>query len=63
MSVYALIQSGTIVNTVCAGPSDPEDPSYTWVDITNYPTSQGYMPGIGWTTTDNINFTAPPGDS
>lgn len=55
---YALIQTGVIVNTVLANPGDPQDPAYVWVDITNY----NPMPGIGWTTTDNINFTPPGGD-
>lgn len=55
--VYALIQNGIVVNTVMAYSTDPKDPSYIWVVITNYPTSQGYMPGVGWITSDNINFT------
>jgi hypothetical protein len=53
--VYALVQAGVIVNTVLANPSDPKDPAFTWVDVTNY----SPMPGIGWTTTDNVNFTPP----
>jgi hypothetical protein len=56
--IYALIQSGAVVNTVLAQPTDPQDPNYVWVDITNY----SPMPGIGWTTTDNVNFTPPSGD-
>jgi hypothetical protein len=56
---YALIQNGVVVNTVLASSTDSQDPSYTWVDITNYSINQGYIPGIGWTTTDNVNFTQP----
>lgn len=57
--IYAMIQNGTIINTVMASSTDPKDPAYIWVDITDYSTTQGYMPGVGWTTTDNINFTQP----
>ena len=53
--IYALIQSGAVINTVLAQSTDPQDPAYIWVDITNY----SPMPGIGWITTDNINFTPP----
>ena len=53
VSTFALVQTGVIVNTVLASPTDPKDPAFIWVDITAY----GPMPGIGWTTTDNINFT------
>lgn len=53
--IYALIQNGTIVNTVIANQGDLQDPSYVWVDITSYIP----VPGIGWTTTDNVNFTQP----
>jgi hypothetical protein len=53
--VYALIANGIIVNTVLAQPTDPQDENYIWVDITAY----SPIPGIGWTTTDNINFTPP----
>lgn len=56
--IYALIQLGVILNTVVAQPTDPQDPTYIWVDITTY----NPMPGIGWTTTDNVNFTPPIGD-
>jgi hypothetical protein len=52
---YALILNGVIVNTVLANPSDPQNPAYTWADISGYVP----MPGIGWTTTDNVNFTPP----
>ena len=51
--IFALIQSGIIINTVIANVGDPQDTSYIWVDITNY----SPIPGIGYTTTDNINFT------
>jgi hypothetical protein len=57
-NIYALIQVGVIINTVLASPADPQDPTYIWVDITAY----SPIPGIGWTTTDNINFTPPIGD-
>lgn len=56
MEIWAMIQNGVIVNTVIASDSDIKDPNYIWVNITNYQTSNGYMPGVGWTTTDNINF-------
>lgn len=56
--IFALIQNGVIINTIIANPSDPQDPNYIWVDITNY----NPIPGIGWTTTDNINFIPPSGD-
>jgi hypothetical protein len=62
MDTWAMILSGVIVNIAIAGQSDYKYPPYTWVDITNYPSQYGYMPGIGWTTTDNINFTQPSGD-
>jgi hypothetical protein len=57
MNIWAIIQNGTIVNTVYASQSDIKDPKYTWVDITNY----NPVPGIGWTTVDNINFTPQVG--
>ena len=59
METWAMIQSGVIVNTVYASDSDVKDPSYVWVNITNIVP----MPGIGWTTTDNINFTQPAGST
>jgi hypothetical protein len=59
MNIWAMIQNGIILNTVYASSTDIKDPNYTWVDITNYLTAYGYMPGINWTTTDNINFTSP----
>jgi hypothetical protein len=61
METWAMIQNGMIFNTVIASDSDIKDPNYIWVNITNYPMSQGYMPGVGWSTTDNINFTPPVG--
>jgi hypothetical protein len=54
---YALILAGVIVNTVLANPTDPQNPAYIWVDISGYMP----MPGIGWTTSDNVNFTPPGG--
>lgn len=54
--IYAMIQNGIIVNTVMASSTDPKDPTYVWTDITNYATMQGYMPGVGWTTIDYVNF-------
>jgi hypothetical protein len=44
-----------VVDTVVASSGDTFDPNYTWTDI------QGYtpMPEIGWTTTDDVNFTHP----
>jgi hypothetical protein len=62
MDIWAMIQNGIIVNTVIASSTDPKNPAYIWVDITNYLTNNGYTPSIGWTTTDNINFTAPSGN-
>lgn len=56
MATYALIQNGVIVNTVLADSKDFQDPSYVWVDIDNIDP----LPSIGWTTTDNINFSIPP---
>ena len=53
--VFALVQSGVVMNMVLAQPTDPQDPAYIWVDVTGY----APMPGIGWTTTDNVNFTPP----
>lgn len=52
--IYALIQSGIVVNTIIADPSDPEDPSYLWVDIT----SVTPQPGIGWSY-NGSTFTPP----
>ena len=57
MNIYALVQNGIIINTVLASPADIKDPIYIWVDITSY----SPRPGIGWATTDNINFTPPQG--
>lgn len=59
MNVWAMILNGTIVNIVYANNSDYKYLPYVWVEISGYPAANGYMPGIGWTTTDNINFTAP----
>jgi hypothetical protein len=56
---WAVILSGTVVNIVLAYDTDVKDPTYIWVDISAY----NPMPGIGLTTTDNINFTAPEGSS
>jgi hypothetical protein len=53
--IYAAIQNGQIVNIILANPSDSFDPSFTWIDITVY----SPQPQIGWTTSDNVNFTAP----
>jgi hypothetical protein len=55
MEIWAMIQNGVIVNTVYASQSDIKDPSYIWVNITNY----SPVPTIGWITTDNINFSQP----
>jgi hypothetical protein len=53
--VWAMIQNGVIVNTVLASQTDIKDPAYVWVNISGYSPT----PGIGWTTTDNVNFTQP----
>lgn len=55
MEIWAMIQNGTITNTVLASETDNKDPNYIWVNITNYIPA----PGIGWTTIDNMTFTAP----
>lgn len=49
---WALVQNGSIVNTVIATSISYNFLGYTCVDITNY----NPIPGIGWTTIDNINF-------
>ena len=59
MESWAMIQNGVIVNTVYASDSDIKDPAYIWVNITSYTP----IPGIGWTTTDNINFIPPAGQT
>jgi hypothetical protein len=59
MEIWAMILNGGVVNTVYASNTDYKYPPYTWVNITNYQTDYGYMPAIGWTTSDNVNFTAP----
>ena len=46
---YAIIQNGTVINIALA--DSPLDQS--WVDVTNISC------GIGYTTADNITFTAP----
>jgi hypothetical protein len=61
MNIWAMILNGAIVNLVYASASDYKYPPYTWVDVTNYQSTYGYMPAIGWITTDNINFSAPVG--
>ena len=58
---WVMIQNGIVVNYVIASDSDAKDPNYIWVNVTNYPQNYGYMPGMNWTTSDNINFTPPPG--
>jgi len=58
MNIWAMILNGIITNTVYASNTDIKDSTYIWVDITNYNPS----PGVGWTTTDNINFTPPTGN-
>jgi len=57
VKTWAVILNGIIVNTVLASDSDIKDPQYIWVDISNY----SPMPGVGWTTSDNINFNPPVG--
>jgi hypothetical protein len=56
---YAVILNGIIVNTILASPSDYFDPQYTYVIITNY----NPLPGVGWTTSDNMNFIIPVGNN
>lgn len=49
MNNYALIQNYIIVNIVIASDSDPQDPSYIWVNIS----SLNPLPSIGWTYNGN----------
>jgi hypothetical protein len=58
IKTWAVILNGLIVNTVRASDSDIKDPAYIWVDLSQY----NPQPGIGWTTSDNINFSQPLGD-
>lgn len=53
--LWALIQSGSVVNLVWALDTDYQDPTYTWVDIT----SMSPQPAIGWTYSGGT-FTSPP---
>lgn len=55
METWLMIQKGMVINSVYASESDIKDPNYIWVNVTNY----NPMPGINWTTLDNINFTPP----
>jgi hypothetical protein len=52
MSIYAQVQTGSVINTVIANSTDMFNPSYIWVDVTSY----NPIPSIGWTTIDNVNF-------
>ena len=59
MNVYAKIDmttpgsgTGTIVQTLEMNPGDSRDSNFSWTDITSY----NPRPGIGWTTTDLVNF-------
>lgn len=55
MDTWLMVKDGVVVNSVYASDEDQKDPSYVWVKVTNY----NPMPGIGWTTSDNINFIDP----
>ena len=59
MANYAKIDTSqtphVIVDVVVAQPSDTFVPNFTWTDITSY----NPPPQIGWTTTDDVNFTHP----
>lgn len=59
METWLMIQNGIVMNSVYASDSDIKDPNYTWVNVTNYP----QIPGIGWSTSDNVNFSPPAGQS
>jgi hypothetical protein len=50
---------GTVVNAQVINPSDPLDPNFTWVDVTNMVP----QPGVTWTyTLSTQTFTPPLGD-
>lgn len=54
--IYAIIQNGIIVNTiVVTDVSFLSNISDAAVELDSYDP----MPGIGWTTTDNVNFSPP----
>lgn len=53
--LWALIQSGYVVNMVWALTTDYQDPSYVWVDVT----SLTPQPGVGWSY-DGNSFSPPP---
>jgi hypothetical protein len=56
MKQIALIENGVIINVAAWDGVSPWTPTgYIEVNITNY----NPQPGIGWTTSDNINFTNP----
>ena len=54
MAIYALIQSGVVVNTVVAEDGDAKDNAYPWVDVTNVDP----RPSHNWTY-DGNTFTDP----
>jgi hypothetical protein len=56
MAIYALIQSGVVVNTVVAESGDAKDNAYTWVDITSVTPA----PSHGWTYDGNIFTDSDP---
>lgn len=57
--VYAKIQNGIVVNTQIMSATDPQDPNFTWVDVTNTQCTDGSGVQIGCTTSDNQTFNPP----
>jgi hypothetical protein len=56
IKTYALLEGGTVINVILwDGAADWTHP----VGVTPYVLPAGSEAGIGWTTADGVNFTAP----